>query len=146
VDPISRVLRLLVTISEESMEVLSSYISFCFMGYLMISNVRSFTLNLINFFQLFMRSFLSRLVSTDIIIYLITEAIGVYFLTTLILLQTSIPAQYLGNITTILPNMDIIHHYNIFDKVFLISSITSFLIIFLNLYIKNRKYSIYLDK
>ena len=49
IDPISRVLRVFFIISEESYEILSSYIAFIFMGYLMISNVRSFTLNLINF-------------------------------------------------------------------------------------------------
>ncbi len=56
------------------------------------------------------------------------------------------PAQYLGNFTSLLGNIDILHHFRIFDAVFLVSSITSFLLIYLNLQIKNRKYSIYLDK
>lgn len=146
IDPISRVLRVFLVISEDTYEVFSTYISFVFMGYLMISNVRSFTLNLVNLSQVFMRSCLSRLVSTDIVIYLISQALGTYFLTTLVLLQTSLPSQYLGNFTILLGNIDIIHHFRIFDAVFLISSITSFLLIYLNLQIKNRKYSIYLDK
>ena len=50
----------------------------------MISNVRSFSLNLMIFFQIFMKSFLSRILSMDVVIYLISEAIGVYFVSTLI--------------------------------------------------------------
>ena len=61
----------------------------------MISNVRSFSLNLMIFFQIFMKSFLSRILSMDVVIYLISEAIGVYFVSTLMLLQTSLPSQYL---------------------------------------------------
>ena len=43
------------------------------MGYLMVANIRSFTLNIIMVFKIFMRSLLSRIISNDIIIYLIAE-------------------------------------------------------------------------
>ena len=39
----------------------------------MIANIRSFTLNIIMVFKIFMRSLLSRIISNDIIIYLIAE-------------------------------------------------------------------------
>ena len=61
----------------------------------MISNVRSFSLNLMIFFQIFMKSFLSRILSMDVVIYFLSEAIGVYFVSTLMLLQTSLPKEYL---------------------------------------------------
>ena len=41
----------------------------------MVANIRSFTLNIIMVFKIFMRSLLSRIISNDIIIYLIAEVI-----------------------------------------------------------------------
>jgi len=58
-DPINRILTIIfpffgLTLNQETYETLAMYSTFVFMGYLMISNVRSFSLNLVNLFNSFM--------------------------------------------------------------------------------------------
>ena len=60
-----------------------------------------------------MRSFFKNFVTTDIIVYIISEALGVYFISTLMLLQTSLPSKYLYNIDKIIGGIDIIKHYQV---------------------------------
>lgn len=59
IDPISRILKSILPffgfeLEYSTYEALSMYGTFIFMGYLMFSNVRSFSLNLVNIFNTFM--------------------------------------------------------------------------------------------
>ena len=72
----------------------SQYISFGFMGYLMISSVRSFSMNMKNFFDFVLRRRRLNLMTTDTLVLLLSEMYGIYFLSAVILLQSSLPRTY----------------------------------------------------
>ena len=58
-DPITRLINFIAWYTEQNINaeirLYSQYISFGFMGYLMISNVRSFSINMKNFFDFIFR-------------------------------------------------------------------------------------------
>lgn len=66
------------------------------MGYLMISNVRTFSLNLVNLFNSFMGIALLQKMPSDIMVYFLAEVFGVYLLSTVMLLQLSLPSKFVG--------------------------------------------------
>jgi branched-subunit amino acid transport protein AzlD len=75
-DPITRLLGFFVWITGEnvngSVRTYSQYISFGFMGYLMISNVRSFSMNMKNFFDFILRRRKINILSTDTLVLLLS--------------------------------------------------------------------------
>jgi hypothetical protein len=68
-DPITRFLNFIAWLLDSKIDfgirLYSQYISFGFMGYLMISNVRSFSMNMKNFFDVLFRRRGFNIVSTD---------------------------------------------------------------------------------
>ena len=97
-DPITRFLNFVVWMLDEEVNdtfrTYLQYISFGFMGYLMISSVRSFSMNIKNFFDFILRRRRLNLISTDILVLLLSEMYGIYFLSAVILLQSSLPRTY----------------------------------------------------
>jgi hypothetical protein len=78
----------------DKFKALTQYISFGYMGYLMFSSVRSFSINLKNFFNFILRRQRLNIMSTDTLVLLISEMYGIYFLSAVILLQSSLPRTY----------------------------------------------------
>lgn len=66
-----------VKIEQETAEMITSYGSLMFMGALIISNLRGFALNFLKFLRIIFKSFLSQFVSSEFILLLATEVIGV---------------------------------------------------------------------
>lgn len=64
------------------------------MGYLIISSVRSFSINMKNLFDFILRRGVIKKLDTDIIVLILSEVYGVYFLTAVVLLQNSLPKIY----------------------------------------------------
>lgn len=63
------------------------------MGYLMISSVRSFSINIKNLFDFILRRRLN-IMNTDTLVLLLSEMYGIYFLSAVILLQSGLPRTY----------------------------------------------------
>lgn len=124
-------------LNDEHYQVICNYFSFGFTGFLIFSNTRSFSLNVMNFLKLVTGPLLNKLISSDIIVYFISEIFGVYFLSTLILMQSSIADAYLVNLKTICGEINIYEHYSIFDLVFIISAFISLAILYINLKIRD---------
>ncbi len=97
-DPITRLINFITWVTSENVNysVLNygQYISFIFMGYLMISNVRSFSINMKNFFDFILRRRKLNLLETDTLVLLLSEMYGIYFLSAAILLQSGLPRAY----------------------------------------------------
>lgn len=97
-DPITRCLNFILWILNDNINdnfrQLTQYISFGFMGYLMISSVRSFSINVKNFFDLILRRRRLNILSTDTLVLLLSQMYGIYFLSAVILLQSSLPRTY----------------------------------------------------
>ena len=98
-DPITRFLGYLNDIfgmnQYNSLLMWSQYISFIFMGYLMISSVRSFSINIKNFFDFILRRRRLNMISTDTLVLLLSEMYGIYFLSAVILLQSTLPRNFM---------------------------------------------------
>lgn len=104
-DPITRFLNFLTWFMGEDINdtfrLYSQYISFGFMGYLMISSVRSFSINIKKVFDFILRRRRLNLMSTDTLVLLMAEMYGIYFLSAVILLQSSLPRTYVYKIRLI---------------------------------------------
>lgn len=123
---------------------LCNNISFAFLGFLIFSNVRSFSLNIVNFLNTIMGyGFIKTILTTEIVIYFIAEIFGLYFIGTLILLQASVPQIYLENLRNLIGEVNVLNQFKIFDLIFLISSISSLIIIITNHYFKSYKFQQY---
>lgn len=97
-DPITRCVYFVLWLFEENINEtfrsLTQTISFGFMGYLMISSVRSFSINMKNFFDFLLRRRRLNILSTDTLVLLISQMYGIYFLSAVILMQSSLPRTY----------------------------------------------------
>lgn len=97
-DPITRLINFISWLTGDNVNyaVLNygQYISFLFMGYLMISNVRSFSINMKNFFDFVLRRRKLNILETDTLVLLLSEMYGIYFLSAAILLQSGLPRAY----------------------------------------------------
>lgn len=120
--------------------------SLLFMGVLIIANVRGFALTAGKFLRLFFKSFLSQFVSSEFTLLITTEVVAIYFLSTFFLLQLSLPERYKRNFQVYLARIDYFRIYNVFDVVFLVSAVCSFLILLVNLKSRRAKYSSYAHK
>ncbi|EGR29444.1 sap DNA-binding domain protein [Ichthyophthirius multifiliis] len=99
IDPINRILQNIlplvgIIIKDDDYDTAINYLSFTFLGFLMITSVRTFCINLVNFTGIFIGHLHSRSVDTDIIVYFLAEIVGVYFISTLVLIQYSVAEQY----------------------------------------------------
>lgn len=97
-DPITRLLILIKYItgkdSGEVTNLISQYISFFFMGYLMITSVRSFSMNLKAFLDYILRRRRLNILDSATQIYFFSLVYGVYFLAAVILQQCGLPRSY----------------------------------------------------
>jgi hypothetical protein len=104
-DPITHCLNFILWVLNQSINdtfrALTQYISFGYMGYLMFSSVRSFSINLKNFFNFILRRQRLNILSTDTLVLLISELYGIYFLSAVILLQSGLPRTYVYDILVI---------------------------------------------
>lgn len=97
-DPITRFLNFVEWISNKEfkghIKEISQYISFIFMGYLMITSVRSFSMNFKAFLDYILRRRRLNILDSATQIYFFSLIYGVYFLSAVILQQSSIPRTY----------------------------------------------------
>ncbi len=78
VDPINKILKIIFYImgwnlNDDHYNVICNYSSFAFTGFLIFSNTRSFSLNMMNFLKLVTGPMLNKLISSDIIVYFMSE-------------------------------------------------------------------------
>jgi len=94
-DPITRLLNWIPSENNNSnVRLYTQYISFAFMGYLMISNVRSFSINMKNFFYFIFSRRKLNILGTETLVLLLSEMYGIYFLSAAILLQSGLPRVF----------------------------------------------------
>ncbi len=78
----------------ESIQQVSQYISFLFMGYIMITSVRSFSMNFKAFLDYILRRRRLNKLDSATQIYFFSLVYGVYFLAAVILQQSGLPRAY----------------------------------------------------
>lgn len=97
-DPITRLLSFMEWISgqefNQGVNQISQYVSFFFMGYLMVTSVRSFSMNLKAFLDYILRRRRLNILDSATQIYFFSLVYGVYFLAAVILQQCGLPRTY----------------------------------------------------
>lgn len=144
-DPINKLMRLIVTIfnvniDAQNIDIICSNMSFIIFGFLIIINVRSFAKNIIQCFKIIVKRYLADILSTDMVVYMLSEILGVYFVSTLLMMQNTFPYQFKQNINKVLGEINYTVLYNRFDTVFIVSSLVSMLVIWANLKIRESKW------
>lgn len=91
VDPVSRGLALLLLLARVRIDPVlwSQYVSFLFVGIIVLSSTRSFMQHLMRFFH----HFSSNLSYNPVILFL-SYVMGAYFLASVLLIRMSLPPQY----------------------------------------------------
>ena len=127
VDPITRGLQIgcaVFEVSPQLIEFITSYVSFGFVGILIFTNVRSFLLLLINMINTVAR-FISGGLSTQILMAVLSEVTGGYFMASVLLMRANIPEEKRGNLTNALAGIDFHRFHHLFDATFTVSAIVT---------------------
>jgi len=149
-DPITNIIKISirvfnVEISDEIYEMISSYFTFLFLGILIFLNVKSFVKNFLEVFRFLFRRFLAEVFFSEIIVHFLSEIVAIYFISSFLLMYNNFPVQHRKNMEALLGDLDFRSLYRVFDVIFLVSVLSSGVIIWLNIKLKKMKYTRYLE-
>ncbi|KAJ3100408.1 Golgi pH regulator B [Phlyctochytrium planicorne] len=100
--------------------MVSQQLSFVFVGGLVVFSIRGVLIQFAKVFRKFSGS-----ISTDSIILFLTHLMGMYFISTVVMMRLNLPPQYRTMITTVLGNISFDYYHRWFDVIFVISSLAS---------------------
>lgn len=107
-------------------QVWSQYISFLLVGILITSTMRSLMVHLMKFFRAF-----ARFISPNNIVLFLAYLMGVYFVSSVLLLHSSLPFHYRTIITKVLQGVEFTFYTRWFDVLFVISALISLVSLYL---------------
>lgn len=127
VDPITHGLTLLVRHFDVSIDVnfWSQQLSFAIVGILIVCSIRGLLIQLMKFF----RAFSSALSPNNIVLFL-AEIMGMYFLSTVLMMRMNLPLEYRSIITSVLQSIEFNFYHRWFDVIFLLSALTSLVFLY----------------
>ncbi|KND04011.1 uncharacterized protein SPPG_01458 [Spizellomyces punctatus DAOM BR117] len=121
-DPVTHGLNLLVHHVGIEVDVTfwAPQLSFVFVGVLVVCSIRGLLIQFMKFF----RAFSSSLSPNNIVLFL-AHVMGMYFLSTVLMMRMSVPPQYRTIITNVLGRIEFNFYHRWFDVIFLVSAIAS---------------------
>lgn len=124
-DPITRGFEILgdylgIEVDGETLRMLSQYISFVMVGIMIITSIRGLLINLTKFFYS-----ISSSKSSNIIVMAMAQLMGMYFVSSVLLMRMNVPASYRMIITEVLGNLNFQFYHRWFDVIFLVSALSS---------------------
>jgi hypothetical protein len=135
VDPVTRGMNILfidLMHVDVDVEFWSQVISFIFIAVLVITQVRGLLLQLLRLFHVFSTSVNSENVAQDTthsMIILLAEIMGMYFLSSVLLMRMSVPEKYRLIISRVLGDIEFHFYHTWFDLIFVISASLSICVI-----------------
>ncbi|KAJ1981571.1 hypothetical protein H4R35_000665 [Dimargaris xerosporica] len=127
-DPITNGLTLAMThMNLEQLDVpfWSQQLSFWFVGIMVICSIRGLLLQIIKFFKTF-----SRTVSPANVVLLLAQLMGVYFLSSVLLMRMSLPPEFRLIIQDVLGTIEFHFYQRWFDVIFLVSALASMVFVY----------------
>ncbi|KAF2904301.1 hypothetical protein ILUMI_01866 [Ignelater luminosus] len=104
----------------------SQQISFYLVGCIVVTSIRGLLLTLTKFFNK-----ISSSKSSNIIVLVLAQIMGMYFVSSVLLLRMNMPAEYRLIITQVLGDLQFNFYHRWFDVIFLVSALTSIVTLYL---------------
>ncbi|KAL1466525.1 Golgi pH regulator A-like [Rhipicephalus sanguineus] len=98
----------------------SQHISFILVGIIVITSIRGLLITLTKFFYA-----ISSSKSSNIIVLALAQVMGMYFVSSVLLIRMNMPAEYRSIITEVLGELQFNFYHRWFDVIFLVSALTS---------------------
>eukprot|EP00834_Sanchytrium_tribonematis_P006308 NODE_453_length_7238_cov_1.750245.p2 type:complete len:440 gc:universal NODE_453_length_7238_cov_1.750245:3170-4489(+) len=131
IDPITTALTFYIRyttqsiIQEEDIASISQPLSFISVGILIVCSIRGVLIQLLKLFRKF-----SRNIPPHHIILVFSQLLGMYFLSTILLMRLNLPIAYRGLLNEVLGNISFQFFHKWFDIIFFISAVCSIVIIY----------------
>ncbi|KAJ8929058.1 hypothetical protein NQ314_018290 [Rhamnusium bicolor] len=104
----------------------SQQVSFYLVGCIVVTSIRGFIITLTKFFNR-----MSSSKSSNIIILVLAQIMGMYFVSSVLLLRMNMPVQYRAIITQVLGALQFNFYHRWFDVIFLVSALGSIVTLYL---------------
>ncbi|KAI8507238.1 PREDICTED: Golgi pH regulator-like [Branchiostoma belcheri] len=121
-DPITRGIEIVVVYLGFQFDVKfwSQHISFLLVGILIVTSIRGLLITMTKFFYAIASS-----KSSNIIVLLFAEIMGMYFISSVLLMRMNMPEEYRLIITEVLGDLQFNFYHRWFDVIFLVSALSS---------------------
>nr|CAG4640891.1 EOG090X06XN [Eulimnadia texana] len=128
VDPVTRGLEIAVHWVGLSIDVnfWSQHVSFLLVGCIVVTSIRGLLLTLTKFFYA-----ISSSKSSNVIVLLLAQIMGMYFVSSVLLMRMNMPAEYRTIITQVLGDLQFSFYHRWFDVIFLVSALSSIAFLYL---------------
>ncbi|EDV26153.1 uncharacterized protein TRIADDRAFT_23402 [Trichoplax adhaerens] len=121
-DPVTRGFEILVNYLGFDVDVKfwSQHVSFFLVGIMIVTSIRGLLITLTKFFNA-----ISSSKSSNAIVLCLAEIMGMYFVSSVVLMRMNVPAKYRLIITKVLGDLQFSFYHRWFDVIFLISALSS---------------------
>lgn len=122
VDPITRGIDIAIHAMGIDLDVTfwSQHISFIAVGIIVVSSIRGLLITLTKFFFA-----ISSSKSSNVIVLLLAQIMGMYFVSSVVLMRMNVPEDYRAIITKVLGSLQFSFYHRWFDLIFLLSALSS---------------------
>ncbi|VDM95683.1 unnamed protein product [Thelazia callipaeda] len=122
VDPVTRGIEIAVNYMGFELDIRfwSQHISFLLVGVIVITSIRGLLITLTKFFYM-----ISSSKSSNLIVLILAHIMGMYFVSSVLLMRMNMPHQYRSSITVVLGDLQFNFYHRWFDVMFLISALVS---------------------
>jgi len=103
----------------------SQHASFVLVGVIVATQMRGFLIQMMKLFHTY-----SSVLSSNWVILLLTEIMGMYFMSSVLLMRMNLPAEYRRVVTHVLGDIEFHFYHHFFDVLFIVSASASLVILF----------------